>query len=444
MTQLHRRTLLRGAGVAMGLPFFESLLSNRVMGQAPVATEQVRRLACIFMPNGVIVDDWFPKGEGTNFELNKSTKALESLKQDVTFINGLTHDKARANGDGAGDHARCSAAFLTASQPRKTGGTDIKAGVSVDQVAAMALEGKTRLSSLELGTEPGRQAGACDSGYACVYQSNISWRSETVPMAKEVNPRLAFERLFSMSAQDATQKKERDFFRSSILDLVSDSAQSMQNKLGNRDREKLDEYLTSVRDVERRIQQSKAQTPEIPKNFKVPEGVPAEFPEHLRIMYDIMAISFQTDATRVMTFMLGNGGSNRRYTHLNIRGGHHELSHHRNDSKKMGEIQQIDQFLIEEYARFLGKLKAMPEGDSNVLDNSMILLGSGISDANRHRHENLPTIIAGKAGGTISSGRVINAPKETPMANLYVSMLQRVGADVTQFGDSTGALEEIA
>lgn len=440
-----RRTFLKGMGAVVGLPWLETLHAPALMasGGAPKQTTPTR-MACVFFANGAIMEHWNPQGEGKDYELSRTLKPLAPVKDDCLVISGLAHDKARSNGDGAGDHARCSAAFLTASQPRKTGGADIQTGVSVDQVAAQRVGGDTPLPSLELGIEKGRQAGSCDSGYACAYQSNISWRSPNQPMAKEINPKLAFERLFGMSLDDAKQRQERDFYRSSILDLVSDDAKSLQRNLSRTDRQKVDEYFTSVREIERRIGQASPKKRAIPEDFDVPSGIPRDTAEHVRLMYDILTLAFQTDSTRVATYMLANGGSNARYEQLGVKGAHHQLSHHRNDNEKMEMIQKIDAFLVSEFSRFLQKLKSIPEGDGTLLDHSMIVYGSGISDANRHRHEDLPVVLAGGGSGTIKSGRHLKLDKETPMANLFVSVLQRMNCDVSQFGDSTGALNGLS
>ncbi|HCS50966.1 MAG TPA: hypothetical protein DIW81_05145, partial [Planctomycetaceae bacterium] len=333
--------------------------------------------------------------------------------------------------------------FLTASQPRKTGGADIQVGISVDQVAAQKIGTQTHLPSLEIGIEGGRQAGVCDSGYSCAYQSNIAWRSPNQPVAKEINPKLAFERLFGMSLTDVKKSQDRDFYRTSILDAVSEDASKLSGRLGRTDRQKLDEYFTSVREIEQRIGRAAPQKRQLPPEFDIPQGVPADVDAHIPLMYDILTLAFQTDSTRVATFMLANGGSNRTYSHLNVKGAHHQLSHHRDEADKVADLQKIDQYLAKEFARFVQKLKSIPEGEGTLLDHSMILYGSGISDANRHRHEDLPIVIAGKASGQLQTGRHLVYEKETPMANLYLSMLDRMGTPVDAFGDSTGRLTNL-
>ncbi len=440
---LARRTFLKATGAVMGLPLLEAMTTSKTVA-APASAQTPNRLAFIFFANGAIMPDWRPVGEGKNYKLSKTLQPLGKLRDDCLIISGLAHDKARPNGDGAGDHARCSGAFLTATQPRKTGGADIHVGVSIDQVAAKIVGNQTPLPSLELGTEAGRKAGVCDSGYSCAYQSNISWRSPNQPMAKEINPKLAFNRLFGMSLQDAKKKQARDFYRTSILDLVADEANRLKKQLGKTDRRKVDEYFTSVREIEQRIARSDTYKREIPKNLSIPDGIPADFTEHIRLMYDILTLAFQTDSTRIATFMLANAGSNRRYSNVGVKGGHHQLSHHRNDKKIMAEIQKIDQYLVSEYSRFLQKLKSIPEGEGTLLDNCTIVYSSGISDANRHNHGDLPVVIGGRGCGKIKTGRHLDLKKETPMANLFLSLLDNLGASVDHFGDSTGRLKELA
>lgn len=441
MSILNRRTFLRGVGASLSLPLLDAMIP--ASAAAATAATTSKRAAFIFFPNGAIPQFWNIENEGKLDKLSKTLSPLEKVKDDILVLSGLAHDKARANGDGGGDHARNSASFLTASQPRKTSGADIHLGVSVDQLAAQKIGEATRLPSIELGIEKGRQAGRCDSGYSCAYVSNISWRTPNQPVAKEVNPKLAFERLFGTNSEDAKKQRERDFYRKSILDVVGDDAQTLKKKLGKTDRRKVDEYFTSVRDIETRIERAMNDPRQQIPDYKVPEGVPRDFTEHIKIMYDLMLLAFQTDTTRVASFMLADAGTNRRYTNVDVSGGHHQLSHHRQDKKKVNDIQKIDQYLVTEFARFLSKLKEIPEGDGNLLDNSMIMFGSGISDADRHRHEDLPVILAGKAGGTISTGRHLKYGKNTPVANLFVSMLNRLEVNVDQFGDSTGALPKL-
>ncbi len=434
---LHRRTVLRGAGMTMALPLLE--IMQPAANAASAANETPNRLACVFFPNGAIMDRWKPTGEGNQFELNETMQSLKPHKDDVTIFTGLTQHHARANGDGGGDHARNASCFLTGAQPRKTKGADIEVGISIDQAIAKQLGDRTRLPSLELGIDRGKNAGGCDSGYSCAYSTNVSWKSANTPTAKEVNPKLAFERLFGKAEESEIQER-RNKYRKSVLDFVSEDAQRLQGRLGGTDRQKLDEYYTSVREIEQRIDRANHMAPaEIPE-MDLPPGVPAELAEHIRLMYDILILAFQTDTTRIATFMVGDAGSNRAYRDVGVKNGHHELSHHRGDEKKIEQIARIDKYLFEQFSAFLGRMKKVEEGTGNLLDNSMILYGSAISDGMRHAHHDLPILVAGKGGGTIEAGRVIASPKETPLNNLFLSLSDRMGAGIREIGNSNGKL----
>lgn len=436
---LHRRTVLRGAGASVALPLLEIMQPTARAAAATGPTAPVR-MAFVFFPNGAIMDEWKPKGTGTDFQFNTSMKSLEPHRDDLLLFSGLTQHHARANGDGGGDHARNASAFLTGAQPRKTAGADIEVGISIDQAAAKIIGNQTRLPSLELGIERGRNAGSCDSGYSCAYSTNISWTSPNTPNAKEINPKLAFERLFG-NPEEAASQERRSKFRKSILDFVADDAKRLQNKLGGTDRRKLDEYFTSVREIEQRLDRAGHMRPtEIP-DMDLPPGVPGELAEHLKLMYDIMLLAFQTDSTRIATFMVGDAGCNRTYREVDVRNGHHELSHHRNDKKKIEQIARIDKWLTEQFSAFLTRMKGVREGDGNLLDNSMILYGSAISDGMRHRHDDLPIVVAGKGGGSLKTGRHLELPNETPLNNLFLSMSERAGAPIKEHGDSTGPLD---
>ncbi len=440
-TSLNRRTVLRGAGAAVSLPLLDIMRPQTASAAAAAnAVTAPTRMAFVFFPNGAIMDRWKPEGEGSDFKLNDTMTSLQPHQKDLLLLTGLTQNHARANGDGGGDHARNASAFLTGAQPRKTAGADIEVGISIDQAAAKLIGAKTRLPSLELGIERGRNAGSCDSGYSCAYSTNISWKSPNTPNAKEVNPRLAFERLFGTPEGAATQER-RNKFRKSILDFVADDAARLQQKLGGTDRHKLDEYFTSVREIEQRIDRANHLRPKEIPEMQLPDGVPSELKEHLRLMYDIMLLAFQTDSTRITTFMVGDAGCNRSYRDVDVKNGHHELSHHRGDKDKIAQIAKIDRYLTEQFAAFLSRMKAVKEGEGNLLDNSMILYGSAISDGMRHSHHDLPILVAGKGGGTIKSGRVLHYPKETPLNNLFLSMAERVGANIKELGDSTGPLD---
>jgi Protein of unknown function (DUF1552) len=439
--RLSRRTALKGVGYAMGLPLLEAMAPRR--GFAAEIKPPVR-MAFVSFPNGAIMDAWRPLGEGESFSLGPTMYPLVDLKKHINVLTGLAQENGFAKGDGAGDHARSSASLLTGAHPVKTSGANIRVGQSVDQAAAERMGHLTKLPSLEIGIERGRDAGSCDSGYSCAYSNSISWKNATTPMAKEINPRLVFERLFGNSLASNGQSR-RSRVRQSVLDLVSEQAADLKNHLGRADQQKIDQYFTSVHEIEARIsrvgqnRQSEIARPD----FETPEAVPEEVQEHIRLMYDLMGLAFQTDATRIITFMAANEGSNRPYRMVGVNSGHHELSHHRSDAEKIEQLKKIDLFLVGEFARFLEKLQSTTEGDGTLLDNCMIMYGSGLSDGNRHRHDDLPIILAGRGGGTIKTGRHIVISEGAPLNNLFLSMLDRMGAGAASLGDSTGRLKVI-
>lgn len=438
---LHRRTVLRGFGAGLSLPFLEAMLPARALAASVAETAPVR-MACLFFANGAIMDKWRVSGEGSDFQLSPTLEPLKNVKDKILVIDGLAQHHARANGDGAGDHARNASAYLTGAQPRKTSGADISVGQSIDQAVAERVGSKTRLPSLELGIDRGRNAGSCDSGYSCAYSSNISWKSATTPCSKEVNPRSAFERIFGNPEKAADMERRRKN-RASILDFVGEDARRIQPSLSGADRQKLDEYFSSLRDVEVRVKRAGDGPKEVPE-LNLPEGVPPEMKEHIHLMFDILTLAFQTDSTRIASFMLADAGSNRTYPEVEVRDGHHELSHHQKDAEKMEKISRIDRYLAERFAYFLEKLNGIQEGERTLLDNSMILYGSAISDGNRHNHDDLPIVLAGGGGGTIRPGRYVKLANETPLNNLFVSMAHRMGANLDSIGDSKGSLKELS
>ena len=450
---LARRTFLRGLGLSVGLPLLDAMGPRAISAAPPVAP---RRAAWVFFPNGAIMQDWTPgvvrdvppepaAGPRAQFELSKTLQGLSDFRDDLIVFTGLAQDEGRAKGDGPGDHARCCSTFLTGAHPFKTAGADIRVGKSVDQVAAELVGHQTRLPSLELGIDKGRNAGNCDSGYSCAYSSNISWKTETTPMAKEINPRLAFERLFG-AGESSRSRKLRDYYRKSILDFVANDARQLQSRLGKNDQQKIAEYFTSVRELEQRIVRAeKASEVERP-DFDIPTGVPGSLEEHVRLMYDILVLAFRTDTTRIATYMLGNAGSNRPYPMVDVNDGHHHLSHHGNNAEKMKKIQKIDRYLVDQFAYFLEKLRSVEEGDGTLLDHSMIVYGSGLADGNGHHHHNLPVVMAGGGGGSVTTGRhlsYLDSSKEMPLNNLFLSMLERIGASVDRLGDSDGRLPDL-
>ena len=438
-----RRTFLKGLGATLALPMLDSLLPAGARAAETVRRLPPTRMAFVTFPNGSIVPAWKPQGAGSDYRLSPTLEPLAPFKADINIISGLAQDNGRAKGDGPGDHARSASSLLTGAHPVKTAGVDIRVGQSVDQVAAEQIGHLTRLPSLELGIERGRQAGSCDSGYSCAYSSCISWKSATTPNAKEIDPRQVFERLFGENLQTAKANSRRDVFRKSILDLVAEDADRLKNRLGATDRRKVDEYFTSVRELELRIGRAQESAKVDRPDFDLPDAMPKDLQAHIRLMYDLLALAFQTDTTRVATFMLANEGSNRSYSMVGVNDGHHELSHHREEAAKVEKLKKIDKFLATEFAYFLGKLKSIKEGDGTLLDHSMIFYGSGLSDGNRHRHDDLPCVLAGGGGGTIRTGRHIVLPAEIPMNNLFLSLLDRAGDYAESFGDSTGRLKEL-
>jgi len=439
---LKRRTFLKGVGATLGLPLLEAMLPDA--GLAAPSAGVPKRMAFVFVPNGVIVPDWKPKGQGTDWHLSPTLEPLANVKDKICVLSGLAQDNAQAKGDGPGDHARSSAAFLTGAHPVKTGGVDIRVGQSVDQTAAEKVGRQTRLPSIELGTEGGRNAGQCDSGYSCAYSNNISWKTASTPMAKEINPRLVFERMFG-SAEDrdaAKGRAKRNEYRKSILDLVTEDASRLKQQLGQTDRRKMDEYFTSVREIEQRIDRSRDEDSKrkVP-DLVIPTGIPKQLDEHISLMFDLMTLAFQTDTTRIATFMLANEGSNRSYPMVGVNDGHHHLSHHQNKQDWIDQLKKVDKYLVGHFAKFLEKLNGITEGNGTLLDHSMIVYGSAIADGNQHSHNDLPILLAGSGSGSITSGRHLAYPKNTPLNNLFLSLLDRMDAGVESLGDSTGRLK---
>lgn len=442
---LSRRSILRGLGACVALPWLECMGPLTPWAKADPAKPAgaptaPNRMALLYIPNGVHMPDWRPAQPGPLGELPRTLAELAAHKEQLLVISGLAADKARANGDGGGDHARALSAFLTGVQPRKTEGADIRGGISVDQVAAATIGERTRLSSLEIGCESGSMAGNCDSGYSCVYSSTMSWRSATQPVPKEVNPKLVFERIFG--AGSAAERAERDRLRKSVIDFVREDFKSLNGKLGRQDQNKLDEYISSIRDLEVRIGRAASfSNPKPPEGFQLPEEMPVDYQTHIRLMCDLMVLAFQTDSTRIATFVLANEGSNKPYPFIEVREGHHDLSHHGNNAEKQEKISRINRFHMQQFAYLLERMSTVREGEGTLLDHSMIALGSGNSDGNRHNHDDLPILLAGRGNGTLTPGRHMVLPGETPLNNLWLAMLNRMDVHTAQLGDSTGELK---
>ena len=447
---LDRRTMLRGVGTALALPWLEAMVPGGVGPVARAARASVAnpvRMAFLFVPNGVHPADWIPSKDvpdgSRDFELPRSLASLEGVREHVSVHAGFSHRNASALGDGPGDHARSAACFLTGAHPRKTAGSDILNGVSIDQVIAAKMRGTTRFDSLELGCDPGLRGGSCDSGYSCTYSGNISWRTPRTPMAKETSPRALFERMFmsgpageSLAARELRLKR-----RSSLLDAVRGEARSLTNRLGNRDRLKLEEYLDGVRELERRLEvvEGAEQDPTQWGLEELPRGIPGDYGDHLDLMGDLMLLAFRLDLTRVATFMWANEGSNRTFPMVDVREGHHHLSHHASDEAKIEAIKRIDRWQCERFARLVKRFSETPEANGGtVLDNTLMMYGSAISDGNRHNHNNLPILVAGRGGGQVNPGQLIRHDAKTPACNLFASMASAGGVELDQFGDSTG------
>lgn len=442
--RMGRRTFLKGLGTSLSLPFLEAMVPSPVQAAASVGaglTSPPRRMAFVYVPNGANMPDWTPKTTGTDFEFPMILDPLKPHRDQLMVLSGLTHDKGRANGDGAGDHARASASFLTASQPRKTQGADIRVGVSVDQLTARKIGTRTRLASLELGCDRGQNSGNCDSGYSCAYSFNISWKTDSTPLPPETNPKQVFNRLFGngLTAEMGERNSKQLLYNKSILDFVLDDARRLQSKLGATDQRKLEEYLTAVRELEQRIERADHLAATMPER-KAPGGIPAQNEEHIRMMYDLLALAFQTDSSRISTFVVAHDGSNRPYPQLGVPEGHHDLSHHGRDEAKRAKLAKINRHHATLFSEFLGKLKSIQEGEGTLLDHCMIVYGSGLADPDAHAHDDLPVLLAGKGGGCLKPGRHLSYPTNTPMANLFLTLMDEMGAPYERMGDSTGKL----
>jgi hypothetical protein len=424
-------------GAAVALPFLDAMTpAFASTGKAPV------RMAFVYVPNGIDMRHWNPDYEGQLRELPRILKPLEPYKDDILLLGNLTHNGGRALLDGPGDHGRCCGSYLTGVQPRKSA-VDIKAGISCDQIVANHIGHQTRFPSLEVGMEDARQAGDCDSGYSCAYTNNLAWRSETQPLPPILDPRMLFERLFGKGGHlTPEQRALQTKFRRSILDFVSDDTRKLQADLGARDKRKLDEYLSSIRAIEQQIEKAEHDNAQIEPGMGKPYGVPADFAEHFKLMSDMITVAFRADLTRVVTFLVTREGTSRPYREIGIPDGHHPLTHHRNDPGMMEKVAQINSYHVKQFAGWVEKLKSIEEGDSNVLNNSMIVYGAGLSDGNRHTHEDLPTLILGTGGNFLKTGRRVVYRRETPMSNMFLTMMDRMGVPhVEHFGDSTGRLQ---
>lgn len=434
-----RRTFLKGVGATLALP----LLDGMVPAMAAVGdSKRVNRLSFVYVPNGIIMDKWTPATEGAGFEMTPILQEIAPFRDQMLVLSGLDCKNANSQpGEGGGDHERGSGAFLTGTHPKKTAGADIHAGTSVDQIAGMELGKQTELASLEVTLDFAEFVGGCDPGYSCAYTNTLCWRSPTTPIPMENNPRALFERMFGASdttdpaARLARAQKDR-----SILDAVSQDVARLVTGLGAADRRKLTEYLDAVRDVERRIQKAEeASSQELPTLAR-PVGIPATFEEHYKLMTDLQVLAYQADKTRVITFLVAHEQSTRPYPEIGISDPHHPLTHHSGNQEKISKVVQIQTYHAKMFSYFLERMRATPDGDGTLLDHMMIVYGGSISDANVHKHEDLPILLVGGGDGRIKGGRHVRYPKDTPVANLFLTLLDNLGVPMESFGDSTGHL----
>jgi hypothetical protein len=434
---LSRRHFFRGLGACIALPGLASISRATAAASKTAPT----RMAFVYVPNGMIPSAWWPDAPGEAFALSPTLQPLDKVRGHVQVISGLQDLSADAGPDGAGDHARAGGTFLTGVRIKKTAGSDIHAGVSIDQVVAGQIGHLTRFASLELTCDAVRKAGDCDSGYACAYAYNLAWRSANQPLSPEHNPRFVFERLFGAGSRTerVANLKRRQQEQHSILDFVMQDARTLNGRLDGRDKQKLDQYLTSIREIEQRIENSERLKVKNP-SVDAPEGVPESYAEHIALMFDMLLLAFQTDSTRVATMLIAHEGSNRSFIEIGIAEGHHNLTHHKNDAAIIAKVKEIDRWYVTQLAKFLEKMDSTPDVDGqSLLHHSMILYGSGNADGNRHTHDNLPVVVAGAGGGAFKPGRYVKSPA-APITNLYLSMADAMGSPerIERHGDSTG------
>jgi len=448
---LSRRHFLRGLGACLALPAFESLrpvgfLAAPANAAGAGGSPAPVRMAFCYVPNGTIPAAWWPEGDGgKDFSLPPSLQPLDKVRHQLQVISGLDDLNADPGLDGAGDHARAGGTFLTGVRIKKTAGSDISAGASIDQVVVQQIGHLTRFPSLELTCDAVRKSGNCDSGYSCAYSYNLAWRSSTQPLAPEPNPRLVFERLFGVGspAERVENLKRRQAEQHSILDFVLQDANVVQRKLNGRDRQKLDQYLSSVREIEQRIEKAE-RMPVVNPEVNSPAGIPPTFEEHIALMCDMLLLAFQTDSTRLATMLFAGEGSNRTFSELGFAEGHHNLTHHQGKQEMIDKVKEIDRWYVKQFAKFLEKMEQTKDVDGHsLLHNSMIVYGSGNADGNRHTHSNLPILLAGAGGGGLKPGRYVKV-QPTPLTNLFLSMTDRMGVQgLDKHGDSTGRLSEV-
>ena len=437
---LPRRTFLRGLGATLALPLLDSMAPALA---ATPAAQSPTRLSVVYVPNGMIMDQWTPTAVGSQYRLTKIMEPLAPFRDDMLVMSGLAHNTGWAlEGEGPGEHARASATFLTGVHPNKTEGADLRAGTSIDQIVAKEFRQHTQLASLEVALDSTEVVGTCDTGYSCAYSNTLCWSSPTTPVPMESKPRAVFERLFGDSdSTDPAQLRARMREDRSILDLVTQDVSRLLRRLGSKDRAKLTQYLDAIRDIERRIQIAEEQPARELPSVERPVGVPSTFTAHCKLMMDLQVLAYQTDMTRVITFMMGREQNTRVYDELGIKDAYHPLSHHQNDPAKIAQVLQIDILHSEMFAYYLEKMRSTPDGDGSLLDHSIILYGSSLSDGNLHVHNDLPILLVGGGAGQLKGGRHVRYPDDTPTTNLFLTLLDKLGIPLENFGDSTGRLD---
>src|SRR6266516_2154822 len=440
---ISRRTILRGMGATVALPLLDAMIPA-LTAQVNTPAKPIRRLGVVYHPNGIIYDKWLPTGVGADFELSPTLAGLQPFRDKLIVVTGLSMDQAEALGDGGGDHSRACGGYLSGVHVRKSD-TVVEAGMSMDQIAAKAFERETQLSSLQLQMDENSIIGSCDVGYSCAYSSTISCLTSTLSLIAETNPRFVFQRLFG--ASDSTDPKVRAarlHQDRSILDSVTDRVKQLQRRLGAADNRRVNDYLTSLRDVERRIQKTEEQSAKEVPDVARPAGIPESFDDHAHLLYDLQLLAYQSDITRVSTFMYGREQSPRPYPQIGIPEPHHPLTHHQNDPEKMAKCVKIQQYHLKLFTDYLEKLRNTPDGNGSLLDHVMILYGGGISNSDRHTHGPLPTLVVGGGGGTIKGGRHLVYPEHTPLTNLQLTLLGNLGVPTEKLGDSNGQLKELS
>jgi Protein of unknown function (DUF1552) len=438
---LSRRAVLRGLGATMALPLLDSMVP--AFAGASAATKSPTRLGMFYAPNGTSMPFWLPKSYGANFPMSPILTPLEPFRDNLFVVSHLSNDVAV--GDGVGGHARSCAPWLTATHIKKTEGADIRAGVSMDQVAAKHLGRETQLASFELSLDSDESLGACDSGYSCVYTNTLAWRDERTPLPSECDPRAVFERLFGAAeSTDPAARMARLAQEKSILDAALESVTGLKRTLGQHDQLRVDQYLASVREAEHRIQTAEAQSKRELPVVEGPGAAPELYQDHCRLLLDLLALSYQIDMTRVSTFMMSKEQTGRSYPEIGVPDGHHPVSHHQNDPAKIEKLAKINTYHMNQFAYFLDKLRNTPDGDGSVFDHSLFVYGSGMSDSNLHFQLDLPTLMVGGAAGTAKGGRHRKYNNTTPIANLWVTVLNKVGVPTEKFGNSTGSIEYLS